>query len=409
MKPKKSNKKKHDENINVLYFDKNETKIISKPKLIGLIIIILLILLIAIMYIIYAKNEKFRIYMDSNILNKQIEESDLKSIEIKDFDKSNIFAYSKYIAILNNNSLITYNSSGKKEAENKIEISNPIVYSNEKYLMIAEQNSSKVYMLSDNNIKWENDLEGNITRINVNANGYSSVILSGTAYKSVIILFDELGNEIFKTYLANTIAVDTAISDDNKYLSIAEVNTSGTLIQSNIKVISIEKAKDKSSEPIIYTYKAPSNSLILNIKYQNKTRLVCEYDNEVHVIKDNQDTKIADINTEDEKTTFFSIELKNHIVKNTEESLGLFNATTSVKIINSASQKENTYRLEGIIKELYCNDSKIALNLGTEVHFVDTNGWLIKKYTSKKEIRKIVMTEDIAGIVYRDKIEIIKF
>ena len=140
MKPKKSNKKKHDENINVLYFDKNETKTISKPKLIGLIIIILLILLIAIMYIIYAKNEKFRIYMDSNILNKQIEENDLKSIEIEDFDKSNIFAYSKYIAILNNNSLTTYNSLGKKEAENKIEISNPIVYSNEKYLMIEEQN-----------------------------------------------------------------------------------------------------------------------------------------------------------------------------------------------------------------------------------------------------------------------------
>ena len=137
--------------------------------------------------------------------------------------------------------------------------------------------------------------------------------------------------------------------------------------------------------------------------------MVCEYDNEVHVIKDNQDTKIADINTENEKTTFLSIELNNHIVKNTEESLGLFNATTSVKIINSTSQKENTYRLEGITKELYCNDSKIALNLGTEVHFVDTNGWLIKKYTSKKEIRKIVMTEDIAGIVYRDKIEIIKF
>ncbi len=409
MKPKKSNKKKHDENINVLYFDKNETKTISKPKLIGLIIIILLILLIATMYIIYANNEKFRIYMDSNILNKQIEENDLKSIEIEDFDKSNIFAYSKYIAILNNNTLTTYNSSGKKEAENKIEISNPIVYNNGKYLMIAEQNSSRVYMISDNNIKWENNLEGNITRINVNANGYSSVILSGTAYKSVIILFDELGNEIFKTYLANTIAVDTAISDDNKYLSIAEVNTSGTLIQSNIKVISIEKAKDKSSEPIVYTYKAPSNSLIINIKYQNKTRLVCEYDNEVHVIKDNQDTKIADINTENEKTTFLSIELNNHIVKNTEESLGLFNATTSVKIINSASQKENTYRLEGITKELYCNDSKIALNLGTEVHFVDTNGWLIKKYTSKKEIRKIVMTEDIAGIVYRDKIEIIKF
>ena len=58
---------------------------------------------------------------------------------------------------------------------------------------------------------------------------------------------------------------------------------------------------------------------------------------------------------------------------------------------------------------MYCCDNKIALNLGSEIHFIDTNGWLIKKYTSEKEIRKIVITDDIACIVYRDKLEIVKF
>lgn len=405
MKLKKGNEKK---DINLLYFDKKETKTISKAKIIGVIILVLLLISIIIIYTVYDNNEKFRNYMDTHILNKEVEEDNLKSIEIADFDKSNIFAYSNYIAILKNNSLITYNSSGKQETENKIEISNPLVCSNGKYLMLAEQDSSKLYLISDNSIKWENNLEGNITRINVNSNGYSSVILAGTAYKSVVILFDEEGNELFKTYLGKTIAVDTAISDDNKYLSIAEVNTSGTLIQSNIKIISIEKAQDKTSEPIVYTYNAPSNSLILNIKYQDRTRLVCQYDNEIHVIKDNQDSKISNINIEDEKITFLSIELDKHIVKNIEESSGIFNATTQVKIVNTTSQKEKIYRLEGITKELYCVDGKIALNLGSEVHFIDSNGWLIKKYISKKEIRKIVITDKIAGIVYRDKIEIIK-
>lgn len=402
MKPKKQNQKKSDKDINLLYFDKNENKTINKKRLIGLIILVVLICLIGILYGVYAANEEFRTYVDTNVLNKEIEENNLKSISIEDYDKSNIFAFSKYIAILKDNKLVTYNSSGKKEAENKIEISNPITDSNGRFLMIAEKDSSKTYLIEDNTIKWEKDLEGNITRISVNANGYSSVVLSGTAYKSVVILFDGSGNEVFRNYLASTIAVDTAISDDNKYLSIAEVNTSGTLIQSNIKIISIEKAQEE------HTYNAPSNSLILDIKYQNKTKLVCAYDDEIHVIKDNQDTKIADIDTTKEKITFSSIELNNHIVKNTEENAGLFSTTTVVKIINSTSQKENTYKLEGVIKELYCSNNKIALNLGSEIHFIDTNGWLIKKYTSAKEIRKIVMTDDIAGIVYRDKIEIVK-
>lgn len=401
--------KNDKKNSEILYFDKKGTKTINKKRLIGFIILFVLLLIIFIVYLIYANNENFRNYLDENILRKEIEENNLKYISIGDYDKSNIFAFSNYIAVLKSNTLKTYNSSGKQEAEIKVEISKPITYNNGKYLMLAEENSSKAYLIADNIIKWEKDFEGNISRISVNEKGYSSIILSGTAYQSVIILLDDEGNELFKTYLSYTMAIDASISNDNKYLSFAEVNTSGTMIQSNIKVISIEKAKEKPKESIIYTYNAPSNSLILNIKYQNNSRLICMYNDSIHVIKDNTDTKIEDINTKGDKITFSSIELNNFTVKNIEENEGLLKTMTTVKIINTTSQKENVYRFEGVTKELYCSGNKIALNLGSEVHFVDTNGWLIKKYTSSKEIRGLVLTNEIAGIIYRDKIEIVRF
>lgn len=401
--------KNDKKNGEILYFDKKETKTINKKRLIGFIILFILLLSIIILYIVYAENENFRNYLDENVLRKDIEGNNLKSITIEDYDKSNIFAFSNYIAILKNNTLEIYSSSAKREADIRVEISNPITYNNGKYLLLAEQNSSKAYLIADNVIKWEKDLEGNISRVCVNENGYSSIILSGTAYKSVIILLDDKGNELFRTYLSSTIAIDASISNDNKYLSFAEINTSGTMIQSNIKTISIEKAKEKPTESIIYTYNAPSNSLILNIKYQNNSRLICMYDDSIHVIKDNTDKKITDINTKDEKITFSSIELNNFAVKNIEENEGLLKTMTTVKIINTTSQKESTYKFEGVTKELYCSGNKVALNLGSEVHFIDTNGWLIKKYTSSKEIRGLVLTNDIAGIIYRDKIEILKF
>lgn len=393
---------------NVLYFGDNTKKSINKTKVAGLIIISILILLITIFYAIYAGNERVRTFFDEHLLHKDIEGDNLKYIRIEDYDKSNIFAFSDYIAVLKDNKLSTYSSSGKKEAENKIEISTPITSSSGKYLSIAEQDASKIYLLAGNTIKWEKDLEGTIERVNVNSFGYTSVILSGTAYKSVVVLFDDSGNEIFKHYLANTIAVDSDISDDNKYLSVAEVNTSGTLIQSTIKIISVEEAKQHPSEAIVYTYKAPTNSCILNIKYQSKWNLVCQYNTGIHLIKDNTDTQLTDIDSKQEKITFASIELNNHILKNVEESSDLFNTTTVVKIMNSSSKKENIYKFEGVAKELYCSHYKIALNLGTEIHFIDTNGWLIKKYSSNKEIRKVVITDEIAGIVYRDKVEIVK-
>lgn len=408
MKPKTKDSGDSKKDINLLYFNQDEVKTINKRKIIGVGILLVIICLILVIYLVYAANENFRAFMDANILNKSIEQDNLKSITLENYDNSNIFAYSKYIAILKDNTLTTYNSSGKIEAENNIQITNPITTSNGKYLIIAEQDSSKIYLLKDNNIRWEKTLEGNISRISVNSSGYSAIILKGTAYKSVVLLLDDSGNEMFKYYMSSTIAVDASISEDNKYVGIAEVNTSGTLIQSNIKILSIAKAKENPTEAIVYTYNAPLNSLVLNIKYQNKNKLVCEYDNEIHVIKDNVDTKLTDINTDQEKITYYSIELDNNIVKNVEENASLFATNTAIKIINSTTQKENTYKFEGVIKEMYCCGSKIALNLGSEIHFVDTNGWLIKKYTSNQEVRKIVISNEVAGIIYRNKIELIK-
>ncbi len=408
MKPKTKDSGDSKKDINLLYFNQDEVKTINKKKIIGVGILLVIICLIIVIYLVYAANENFRAFMDANILNKSIEQDNLKSITLENYDNSNIFAYSKYIAILKDNTLTTYNSSGKIEAENNIQITNPITTSNGKYLIIAEQDSSKIYLLKDNNIRWEKTLEGNISRISVNSSGYSAIILKGTAYKSVVLLLDDSGNEMFKYYMSSTIAVDASISEDNKYVGIAEVNTSGTLIQSNIKILSIAKAKENPTEAIVYTYNAPLNSLVLNIKYQNKNKLVCEYDNEIHVIKDNVDTKLTDINTDQEKITYYSIELDNNIVKNVEENASLFATNTAIKIINSTTQKENTYKFEGVIKEMYCCGSKIALNLGSEIHFVDTNGWLIKKYTSNQEVRKIVISNEVAGIIYRNKIELIK-
>lgn len=396
--------KSNEKGKNIIYFNKNEHRTFNKKRIAGLIILLVIIVIFIVGYILYATNEEFRTFMDMNVLRKEITENNLNSIVLEDYDKSNIYAYSNKIAVLKDNKLSLYTASGRQEGQLEVQISTPITYSNGRYFMIAQQDSSKAYLIRDNEIVWEKDLEGNISRVSVNSAGYSSIILTGTAYKTVIVVFDNQGNELFK-YMSSTITVDSAISEDNQYLSFAEVNISGTFVQSNIKTLSIEKAKTSPNEANVFTYNADSNSLILNIKYQNNNKLVCMYDDSVHVIKNNEDTKVADINSSE--MTFYSIELNNHLVGTVESTSGLLDTQTTVQIINMDNQNQNTYNFNGVTKELYTYGNKIALNLGSEVHFIDTNGWLIKKYTSSQEIRKIVITDEIAGIVYRDKIEIV--
>lgn len=384
---------------------KRTIKKLNKKKLAIIITVIVIAIILLVTAIVYTYNEPFRDFMDKYVLRKNITDENVPIIEIDYDSNKNVIPYGKYICILAENNLQLYNSSGKKEQEVKVEINNPIYNTNGKYLVIGEENRQKLYLISGSNIVWEKDVDGNLLKVNVNKNGYVSTIVSGTTYKSVITTYDSKGNELFKSYLSSTIAVDSCISPDNKYLAYAEVNTSGTVIKSNIKIISVEEAREKNTEPE-FTYNADQNSLVLRIKYQDKNRLICMYDNSIHMIESNVDVKLMDL-SEESKVTFGDSELTNFVYRTVEQSTGPFSADTIVQMLNISNQKENTYSVDGVAKSVTSYDNIIAVNLGSEVEFINTSGFLVKRYTSSQEIRNIVICDGLAGIISRDKIELV--
>ena len=82
---------------------------------------------------------------------------------------------------------------------------------------------------------------------------------------------------MFTQYLSTTRAIDVSISNDNRYLAIAEIDTSKTVLQSNVKIISIEKAEKNADDYLEKTYSSATGKLITNIRYQDKNKLVCMY------------------------------------------------------------------------------------------------------------------------------------
>ncbi len=254
---------------------------------------------------------------------------------------------------------------------------------------------------------WTTSVEGTIEGIDVGKNGYVSIITEGTSYKSVIITIDKNGKEQFKTYLASTIAVDVDMSVDGKYLAIAEINIGGAIIESSIKIIDVEKASSGDTiNSVIYKYSADSNKIITGLKYQEKGQLVCIYDDSIHIIYEDEESTFLEFNND---VQIADINLKSYTVRAEEISTGLSSANTNIILTNIISNAEVTYTIESVIKNLVCNNQVVAANLGTEVYFINLNGWLEKKYTSTQEIKDIVLGTSIAGIVYRDRIKIITF
>lgn len=306
-------------------------------KKITIISIIILIIILIIGIAVYIGNTEFRTFIDRHILRKEIIQNNVASIDISALENPSIYAYNKYITILNKNILTTYSSSGKKEYEHEIKITNPLYASNNRFLCIAEKNGQNIYLISESNILWQAEIEGEIQKINVNKNGYVSVIITGGSYKAIIATYNQTGKELFKTYLSSTTAIDTAISNDNKYLSIAEINTSGTLIQSNIKVISIEKAGVDPTNSVIYTYNADANKLITDIKYQDRNNLLISYDDGIHILYDENENE--NVSYSGKKVTFASIELNNYSVYTIEKTSGLLSTSTQIIMKNSRNTK----------------------------------------------------------------------
>lgn len=385
---------------------KTKEKKVNKKKVIITIIAIIITLFLIIISAIYINNKNVRLWIDKNIFRKEVIQNNLPTIELNESDTQNIYAFNKYIGVLSKNQFAIYDNSGKKQDELNIEITKPIFNSNGRHLVIAEEKGQKVYLITDKGIAWEKCVEGNISQVEVNKNGYVAITIVDTINKTVVAVYDNTGNWLFNNILSTTRVVSTSLSNDNKYLALAEIDTSGTQIQSSIKVMSIEEGKNNPSNSIKKVYNSEKGDLITQIKYQEKDKLLCMYTDKIDVIKTDETTETISEN-KDKKVSFTSISLSNSAVMLEEKSSGLFTADSIVSIINPDNKNISTYTTEAVTKEIYTYDNIIGLNLGAEVEFINTSGWLVKKYTAEQEITNIVLSSSMAGIVYRDKIELI--
>ncbi len=391
----------------IVDFKTGKKKNLNKKKMIIAISIGIILLVIGITMLVYYSSSEARNFLDQYLFRKNVTQEKLNSIELNYNSNVNVFAYNKYICVLAENKLIQYNSSGNEEKVIDLEISDPVYSVNDKYLAISEKNGSKINLISGSELIWSKEVDGQISKINVNNNGYVGLIIEGTSYKSVIAIYDSKGNELFKTYLSTTTAVDVDISDNNEYMAFAEVNTTGTTIQSNVKIVSIEKAKETPKESIIYTNKADTNKLILGITYQGNDKLVCMYDDEITVIQNENSTSVMKLNEEGKNINFANINLDKNIYRTVEETEGLFDTNTVIEIKEADSDKLVVHTVEGTVKYVYSYGNIIAINMGQEIEFINMSGWLLKRYYSTQEVQNVVIGNNIAGIVYQDRVEII--
>ena len=135
--------------------------------------------------------------------------------------------------------------------------------------------------------------------------------------------------------------------------------------------------------------------------------MICMCDNGIQLLSDGNIQELISLSDQDKKYTFAGIDLSNTIYEIEEYSDGISNQNSNITLMNTGTKKYNSYTIEGIAKETSCSDNNIAINLGTEIYFINSRGWLIKKYMANQEIRDVIVSDKIAAIIFRDKVEIL--
>ena len=379
---------------------------LSKGDMIKYCIVFLIIFSIVVITARYATEEDFRYMIDKNILKKIVDEesSSVSQIEINQDMNPFIFAYDKYINVLSKNVLNQYNKYGTQVGKINVNISVPVYDTNDKYLALADLNGQKIYMISGLSILWEQNLEGNISKVSINKNGYVSVVVTGTTYKTVIVVIDPEGKILFRYFLSNSYVPTISISNNNKYLAIGEIDYKGSIISSTVKILSIDLAQKEPDNAIINSYKSDNNAIILDIVYDDNYA-TCRFDKYVQRVDEKTNERILDI-TDD--YLFLDIGLDKNLTFISKEQSGVFSFQYGLTIEDRKSKFQHLYIIDkDVPKSMVVRGDDIVLNFGDDIKVISKGGKLLKEFKSATEVKDMVLGDGILGIIYQNKIDIV--
>ena len=371
-------------------------------KVIKFTIITLIAIIILVFIALYMANKSFNSFIDTYIFRKRISENDANRLTIDTDNLSLIYAYYKSLVVYSDGSINFYNTDAKQTGNIEMTLSKPIADSEDKYLALADYGLQKLCLIKSNSLVWQKDIEGKISKVSVNKQGYVAVSVTGTTYESIVMLFNENGDLLFSKYLS-TYVIDVDISDDSKYIAIAEVDNSTILPVTKIEMVSLGLASTSSENATINTYEAESNKLLTGMNFQSKNVLVCSFEDYVLKMTDSSSDRLYEFS---DLTAYLEVDSRKGFVRIDKEESSVFKSDYRLKITNE-NNSEKVYIIEGSIKSLVCKDNKIALNLGKEVQFIDNNGWLVKKFIGNQEVKSVLVSNKIGIIVFKDKISIV--
>ena len=147
-----------------------------------------------------------------------------------------------YTVVLTDSHLIYLNGSGAEVARYGCAYSQPLLRTEGKYVLVAEQGSRRLQLTTRNKtiLEWESDLD--IRSVALNALGQTAVLTEGPqGYAMQIKIYDKEGKVLY-TRSSNRVATDVALSPDGSTVSVVSVEAADGTLSTRLEAFSVLSA-----------------------------------------------------------------------------------------------------------------------------------------------------------------------
>lgn len=307
----------------------------QKPKTKKIILISILAIVCAFCIFAYFNQGKF---LSLRFLFTGSTNTNAKSIMKINYDinkKPTFETYNNKVLSITKEGIQAINMSNKVEWEIKLDLANPVVKTEDKYLLVADMGGKGLSLYQDNKKLWSKNVDGKITNIKLNKSGYVLVFNQKDIGKQ-ITGFNNKGTKILeKDYKNQGFLVNADISSDNKKIAALSIFTEKSRVASKVDIFEIKSSADVNSVPVSGISK--EDVLASDIKLFDNGNIVMTADNRIIALDASGNDKWVK-NFEGGKIFKADISSGNYVILETNGPLSnsfFQSKTRQIQVINS--------------------------------------------------------------------------
>lgn len=300
------------------------------------------------------------------------------------------------ILVVNKDGIKEYTGSALPSWTEEIMLNSPLVATNDKWLVIAEENGQKIITYDMNNIAYETTIDGNIQKITINSSGYVGVIFAKAGYKNAFTLLKPTGEVVYTKHFAYTTLISADISSDNKTVAMVEADTNGAVVNSGIVYL--------NSRGEVICNIVEKDVLLMGIKFFNEETISVGDSKIIKVDKNYQKMILDDFSEQNVE----GINIENDkIIKLYRESTELFAEKCKIVVLNANGKNVGNGEVAGKVKAIESLGKTIAVVLNDRVDFFDIGGKYLNTYYIQGDYKNVELFSNGNTVCIQTKDEVI--